>query len=88
MEDAGVAVLVERLDDRRRTEQALLVDRDDFRDALGTVGRNRRNRRVRHGVVRRQTRQNLVVLRESTRKLVEDAGRELLGARRKKNALG
>ena len=67
---ARVAVLVERFDDLRRAEEALLVDRDDLGDALGAVRRDLRDGGVGDRMVLGEPRQNFVVGRESDGDLV------------------
>ena len=71
----------------RRAEQTLLVDGDDFGDALRAVRRNLRDGRIGYGVVRGASCEHLVVAREAERELVEHRGRELFGARGQQDVL-
>jgi hypothetical protein len=84
----GVAVLVEGFDDFGRAQEALLVDRDDFGDALRAALGNHGDGRVGDRVVGREALQYLVVGEESPRNLMKDRRMAILLARGQQHGFG
>ena len=71
-----------------RTDQPLLVDGDDFTNAVGTARRDRSYRVVGHCVVLNQRFEDRLTIRKMLRREVENRRVQRFGARRKQHRLG